>query len=136
LVAELKRNGYELAYPHLSDETNERKLQLAGFGAYEVGISGAMAGLADTGTVILPSGPDRSQLVSLLPFHHIAILPLHAIYPALEDWLADAGAAAIAESSQINLITGPSRTADIEMTLTIGVHGPGNLIVIGVEQDF
>jgi L-lactate dehydrogenase complex protein LldG len=134
LLAELKRCGYELVHPYLSVDMEERKRQLAGFGQFEIGISGAIAGLGETGTIILPDGPDRSQMASLLPFNHIAILPLQSIYPTMEAWLAAGGAQTIESSSQMNFITGPSRTADIEMTLTIGVHGPGNLIVIGIDE--
>lgn len=134
LLASLSSQGLEVVYPSLPSSEGHRGAPLAEFGSFNVGLTGANAGLADTGTIILESGEGRSQLASLLPLHHLAILPIERIYPDLESWLADGGEMIVANTSQLNFITGPSRTADIEMTLTIGVHGPGSVLVIGVEQ--
>ena len=57
------------------------------------------------------------------------------ISPSLSDWLERGGRSLVAERSSVALITGPSRTADIEMTLTIGVHGPARLIVFVCDFD-
>ena len=51
----------------------------------------------------------------------------------MTDWLGEGGEEAIVGASSLNLISGPSRTADIEMTLTIGVHGPGQVIVFCLD---
>jgi len=75
------------------------------------------------------SGPGRPRLASLLPPVHVAILRADRIYsnlPALVTALAEKGTA----GSNLVIITGPSRTADIEMTLTRGVHGPGEVHVV------
>lgn len=97
-----------------------------------VGITGAEAGLADTGTLVLRSGPGRSSLASVLPAVHVALLDGRRVYPDMQgyfDSLPDA-ARHIGESSNVVFISGPSRTADIEQRLTLGVHGPGELIVV------
>lgn len=97
-----------------------------------VGITGAEAALAVTGTVVLHHGPGRNPLVSLLPAVHIVLLDVNTIYldmPAYFASLPDA-ASHIRASSNLIFISGPSRTADIEQTLTLGVHGPRELIVV------
>ena len=95
-----------------------------------VGVTAAVAALADTGTILVASGPDGAQDASLLPSAHIAILSAQDIYPSFSDWAEHGGRSLLAERSSVTLITGPSRTADIEMTLTIGVHGPSRLMVL------
>jgi L-lactate dehydrogenase complex protein LldG len=77
----------------------------------------------------LISGPGRGRLASLLPPVHIALLPGQKLYPSLPAFLA-ANPTATKTGSNLVLITGASRTADIEMTLSIGVHGPGEIHVI------
>lgn len=85
------------------------------------GLTGALAGIAETGTLILPGGPGRPQTASLLPEIHFAVLPRADLVNTLVEALRLPG---IASASSVVLASGPSRTADIEMTLTIGVHGP------------
>jgi L-lactate dehydrogenase complex protein LldG len=94
----------------------------------DVGISTAQAGIAETGTLILDSACERHRLVSLVPPVHIAIINASAIVATLADALTLLQQKEI--SPAITFITGPSRTADIELTLTIGVHGPQELYVI------
>ncbi len=89
-----------------------------------VGLSGAVAGLADTGSVVVASGPGRARVASLLVPVHLAVLPVSRLYPGMADWLADGGAALLKSTANVVPITGPSRTADIELTLTLGMHGP------------
>jgi L-lactate dehydrogenase complex protein LldF len=98
-----------------------------------VGLTGAAAGLADTGTIVVASGPGQPMTASLVTPIHITLLLPEDIYPDLVSWLVGAGRHTIATSANITLITGPSRTADIEMTLTIGVHGPAKVVVLCVE---
>ena len=98
---------------------------------YDIGISTAQAGIAETGTLVLDSGRERHRLVSLVPPVHIAILEMKDICLCLGEALAAVqGNEAQEVSPTITLITGPSRTADIELTLAIGVHGPQELYVI------
>jgi L-lactate dehydrogenase complex protein LldF len=86
-----------------------------------VGLTGVLTAAAETGTLVLPGGPGRSPHASLLPEIHLALLPSASIQTSLLDVLK---MDEIKTASSVALISGPSRTADIEMTLTIGVHGP------------
>lgn len=96
---------------------------------YDVGVSTAQAAIAETGTLMLESESERHRLVSLVPPVHIAIVNAADICLTLGEALAAVGRGAEL-SPTITFITGPSRTADIELTLAIGVHGPQELYVI------
>lgn len=93
----------------------------------DVGLTGAAAALAETGTIILRSGPGRSRLTALLPPIHVALVSAVSLTPDLFTWTA---ARQEPPSAAITLISGPSKTADIEQTMAIGVHGPKRLIVL------
>ena len=108
---------------------SDRVDRLAALDPIRVGITGAFAGIAESGTIAVVSGPGRSRLASLLVPVHIAVLRADRLYPSLAALLA-AHADVVEEGSNLVLITGPSRTADIEMTLTRGVHGPGEIHVV------
>jgi len=96
---------------------------------YDVGITTVQAAIAETGTLVLDSERERHRLVSLVPPVHIAIVEATQIYQTLAEALT-----ALRQkervSSIVTFVTGPSRTADIELTLAIGVHGPQELYVI------
>ena len=97
--------------------------------AFDVGITTAQAAIADTGTLVLDSARERHRLVSLVPPVHIAIVDAATMFQTLGEALAF-----IHQNGNISpavtFVTGPSRTADIELTLAIGVHGPQELYVI------
>jgi L-lactate dehydrogenase complex protein LldF len=93
-----------------------------------VGLTGAAAGIANTGTVLLLDEGETLK-ASLLPETHLVVLPLSLLVADLPEALQKTRRAANAV-----LVTGPSRTADIEMTLTIGVHGPKELVVFLVDD--
>ena len=95
---------------------------------FDVGVSTAQAAIAETGTLVLDSAAERHRLVSLVPPVHIAIINASSIVETLSDALTLLQKKEI--SPAITFITGPSRTADIELTLAIGVHGPQELYVI------
>lgn len=95
----------------------------------DVGITSAQAGIAETGTLVLDSSSERNRLVSLVPPVHVAILDASKIFLTLGETLAALQSSAEL-SPAVTFITGPSRTADIELTLTLGVHGPQQLYVI------
>jgi L-lactate dehydrogenase complex protein LldG len=95
---------------------------------FDVGVSTAQAAIAETGTLVLDSACERHRLVSLVPPVHIAIINASSIVETLSDALTLLQKKEI--SPAITFITGPSRTADIELTLAIGVHGPQELYVI------
>jgi L-lactate dehydrogenase complex protein LldG len=96
---------------------------------FDVGITTAQAAIADTGTLVLDSADERHRLVSLVPPVHIAIIGASIIFRSLAEVLAFLQQEKPV-SPAVTFVTGPSRTADIEMTLTIGVHGPQKLYVI------
>ena len=97
---------------------------------FDVGITNAQAGIAETGTLVLDSSAELNRLVSLVPPIHIAILDASKIYATLGETLAALRSGGKELSPAITFITGPSRTADIELTLAIGVHGPQERYVI------
>ncbi len=116
-----------------SEDGDTRYETLAGLDQAPAGLTTCLAGLADTGTVILPSGAGQSNLTSLLPRTHLVLLRAKDIYPTFDDWIRAGGREAITSSPQLTLITGPSRTADVEMILTLGVHGPERLVVFTID---
>lgn len=95
------------------------------------GVTGALAGIADTGSLVIVSGQAHPLTASLLPEVHVAVLKTSEILPNLADALRRPEVRAAAAGV---IVTGPSRTADIEMTLTIGVHGPGELHVFLIDD--
>ncbi len=113
----------------LPDDKAGRAACLAEFDQALVGITGALAGLADTGSLALISGPGRGRLASLLPPVHIALLPASNLYPNMAAFFAD-HPDVVRGAGNLVFISGPSRTADIEQTLTLGVHGPRELHVV------
>ncbi len=100
-----------------------------------VGVTGADAALAETATLALIAGPGRPRLAAMSVRTHIALITPDQLYPSLAAWLASAPDLSdrLRDRSQLVLISGPSRTADIEMTLTVGVHGPGEVIALLVQ---
>lgn len=91
-----------------------------------VGITSADYALANTGTLVMISEP---RLMSLLPPIHVAVIPAARILTSLDELLSLVPDPARVTSSMV-LITGPSRTADIEQILVRGVHGPGEIHVV------
>lgn len=119
LLPKLKRAGIHVQHP--SGETKGSDATI------RAGLTGALAAVAGTGTLVLVGGAGQPLTASLLPELHIALLRQADIY---EDLSAVFQLRELREASAAVLVSGPSRTADIEMTLTIGVHGPGELIVL------
>ncbi len=95
------------------------------------GITSADYALADTGSLVLFSSPEEARMISLLPPVHVAVVPRDRILTGLDELLTEVPLPADRSSSML-LITGPSRTADIEQILVRGVHGPGEIHVIVV----
>jgi L-lactate dehydrogenase complex protein LldG len=93
------------------------------------GITGVEAAFASTGTMLMHSSGGCNRAASLLPLRHVALIPLSRLYPTVESWLAEKRAfddlvGFVRSHANLTLITGPSKSADIEMNLTLGVHGP------------
>jgi L-lactate utilization protein LutC len=99
--------------------------------AADFGITSADYALADTGTLVLLSSPEEARMISLLPPAHLAVLPRDRILTGLDELFTRLPRPAEQTSSMV-LVTGPSRTADIEQILVRGVHGPGEIHVIVV----
>lgn len=96
-----------------------------------LGITGADLGVASTGSILIRTGPDVARAASLLPPTHICLLPEERIVAGFEELAAELPRH-VAAASQVVLITGPSRTSDIERTLVWGAHGPIRLVVLVV----
>jgi L-lactate dehydrogenase complex protein LldG len=126
-------SGIALESCWLPSDPNARRERLASLDPIPVGLTGAAAGLADTGTIAVISGPGCGRMASLLPPVHIAVLRAEQIVPSLGDFLIERPDATEAGSNLV-FITGPSRTGDIEMTLSRGVHGPGMVHVVVIES--
>ena len=103
-----------------------------------VSVTPVFAGIAETGTLMVHSAPEVANLLHFLPETHIAVLAAGQIVGAYEDAWAKLRAA-MAETGvmprAVTLITGPSRTADIERTPQIGVHGPKKLHIVVVDGE-
>lgn len=117
---------------------NERELQEAGIiinhppdPTIRLGVTKAICGLADTGSILVADGEGRPLHASLLPEIHVAVLAVPNILPSLADAMK---LPVVREARASVVITGPSRTADIEMSLTIGMHGPAELHVFLVHD--
>jgi len=97
-----------------------------------VGITGAFCAIAETGTLMLLSGPGTPAATSLLPETHIAILSASRIVRGMEDAWQLARDEWSGTPRAVNFISGPSRTADIEQTVTLGAHGPYRVHIVVV----
>ena len=124
----------QIPCPSLEKSLHEAEIDLVPFDDpfVQVGITGASAALAATGSLVIVSGPGRHRSTSLLPKLHIAIITQDQFLPNLESWLAQQRKDNLRsyETSNINIISGPSRTADIAMELILGMHGPKSLHII------
>jgi L-lactate dehydrogenase complex protein LldF len=120
----------------VSNVLDEDALQKAGITishtpdpSIRVGVTKSICGLADTGSILEMDGEGRSLHASLLPEIHIALLRESEILPSLDHAVHLAR-----DTKSAVFITGPSRTGDIEMSQTIGVHGPGEVHVFLVDE--
>ena len=101
--------------------------------AADLGITSVSWAVAETGTLAVAANPNQGRIVSLLPPVFLAILEPSQIVPDLFDLFAALEPLKSNLPSNIALITGPSKTGDIELKLTTGVHGPGDVTVLVVE---
>ena len=100
-----------------------------------VGITGACCAIAETGTLVTLSGPDTPPSVSLLPETHIAVLDAIRIVRTMEAVWQVLRSEHGTLPRAVNFISGPSRTADIEQTVTLGAHGPYRVHIILIRGD-
>ena len=99
-----------------------------------VSVTPAFCAIAETGTLMLLSGPQTPASVSLLPETHIAVVPVSRIVATMEDAFALLRAEHGGLPRAVNFISGPSRTGDIEQTIVLGAHGPCRVHLILVES--
>ena len=105
----------------------------------ELSLTGAFAAIAETGTLVLISGPEHPTTLNFLPETHIVVLRASEVAGGLEevwDRLRQATAAGdgFAMPRTVNFVTGPSRSADIEQTLQLGAHGPRRLHILLIDD--
>lgn len=98
----------------------------------DLGVTGAQLAIAETGTLVLESETERHRRTSLVPPVHVCVLEAKNIRRTLGEILE---ILQMRLSRTITFITGASRTSDIELTLAIGVHGPGKLHVILIDEN-
>ena len=133
----LGQNGLPLhvvCWPELSRlDWSAAGLQMAARpaeGHDKVGVTGVYCGIAETGTLMLLSGEHTHPVTSLLPDTHIAIVPAARIVRSMEDGWDLLRREHGSLPRQVAFVSGPSRTADIEMTLVLGIHGPYRVHII------
>ena len=102
------------------------------FFAADIGISGVDFVVAETGTLVLSTRPDQPRSLSLLPPVHVAVAWREQITPDLFDLFAEVGREGL--PACLSLITGPSKTGDIELKLVTGVHGPGVVHLVMIAR--
>ncbi len=125
----LKNAGHTVT---VIDSATDREI----FFAADIGISGVSCLIAETGSVVVDSRPENPRSLSLLPPVHIAIAERRQLLPDLFDLFAAFSANGTLPSlpSCLSVITGPSKTGDIELRLVTGVHGPGEVHVVLIDQ--
>ena len=123
----------QIGLPGLEEAFGERKVSIYAFANPNAryGITGVETALAATGSIILTSGAGKPRAASLLPPIHIAVLHSEQIIQDLESWVSPQQD--FTEASNIFVISGPSKTADIAMELVMGMHGPQELHLILVN---
>ena len=128
----LKACGLE-GFGQVQSGFTDREALRAACATADIGITSADYALAETGSLVTLSSAEEARLISLLPPVHVAVFPRSRLLANLDELLAAIPKPADRTSSMV-LITGPSRTADIEQILIRGVHGPGEVYVVIVEN--
>ncbi|CAN5671789.1 lactate utilization protein [soil metagenome] len=98
----------------------------------DIGITTAEWAVAETGSLVLAGGPGKGRSVTLLPPVHVAMVPVDRLLSTVPEVIGKYAGGSI--PANLCFHTGPSRTGDIEMTLSIGVHGPGEVHVVLVGR--
>ena len=112
--------------------TSDRHAHNQSYAPLDLGVTGADAGLAESGSVVLVHGPGRPRMASAIPGIHVVVLEAGSIVPTLAHW-AESHPQALADDSNTVIVTGPSRTGDIEPSINLGVHGPRHVHVVLVK---
>ena len=96
-------------------------------------VTPCLAGIAEVGSVVLPSGPDSPTSLNFVPDHHLVVLHVCQIVRHFEDVWPRVRALPDGMPRALNIVAGPSRTGDVELTLQLGAHGPRSVHVILVD---
>jgi L-lactate dehydrogenase complex protein LldG len=99
-----------------------------------LGITGVFCAIAETGTMVLLAGADTPTASALLPDTHVAVVPAGRIVDGMEDAFALIRGERGALPRAVNLISGPSRTGDIEQTIVLGAHGPFRVHILVIDR--
>lgn len=132
-VAEFAFSALEwplVRYTQAAQNSNDR-YSLAALA--ELGVTGADWGIALSGTIVINSSPQRGRAVSLLPPRHLTFIEASKLRDNLFEVLEELSELGVPPSA-IEMISGPSRTSDIEMDLSIGVHGPMEVYVVVIDD--
>jgi L-lactate dehydrogenase complex protein LldG len=121
LAENLKRNGFRVHFrvmPEIDSAT----------------VSAALYALADPGSVVIAASPDEPRANSLLPEIHVTVVPEDRVIQGLEELFALVGGEL---PSSLAIVSGPSRSADIEQILALGVHGPReeHVVIVPAVED-
>lgn len=103
------------------------------FADVDASVTSTVAGVADTGTLVLCPGPDEPRILSLVPPVHVAVLRASGLYASLPAAMAALQPQADMPTNLL-LVTGPSKTADIQQVLAYGAHGPKELIIVLIDD--
>ena len=129
VASALASEGWHRAFPGADVGDSFGRTRMADV---DLGVTGSSAGLADSGSVVLRHHSGRSRLLSALPAVHVVLVGVDRIYRSLAEW-ARTYPDALEGTANLVIVTGPSRTADIEQHLNLGVHGPKHLHVVLIK---
>ncbi len=104
-------------------------------GGDAVAVTGTFAAVAETGTLMIVSGPDHPTTLDCLPETHVVVLRRDQVVGAYEDGWARLRASGRGTPRTVVFVTGPSRTGDIEQTMQLGAHGPRRLHIVLIDED-
>jgi L-lactate dehydrogenase complex protein LldG len=136
VLSEIVPDDIPVFCPGLTDKEKEAAASLpcraADYASATATVEEVYGAIAETGSLVCVSSGGRAVQAGLLPTHHVAIVSRERIFASLDDCFAS-----FPEDppTNITLVPGPSRTADIELTLAIGVHGPEKLDIIVFSSD-
>ncbi len=104
-------------------------------GSDAVAVTGTFAAVAETGTLMIVSGPDHPTTLDCLPETHVVVLRRDQVVGSYEDGWARLRASGRGTPRTVVFVTGPSRTGDIEQTMLLGAHGPRRLHIVLIDED-